>query len=50
MASHLRHLFKAKLNNLNGGIHLTSVHTIYELKCKGHKTAQTLYIVVTPVK
>jgi hypothetical protein len=29
---------------------LTSVHTIYELKCKGYKTAQTLYIVVTPVK
>jgi len=37
-------------NNKNGGIHLTSVHTIYRLKCRVYKILQTLHIVVTPVK
>jgi len=32
-----------------GGIHLTSVHTIYRLKCRVYKILQTLHIVVTPV-
>jgi len=48
--SHFQYIYRDLENNINGGIHLTSVHTIYRLKCRVYKILQTLHIVVTPVK